>query len=77
VDACYNVTCAEGQYCVPEDSGQCHPIGANCYIDGCPAGEVCEAYECVADPCGGVECEEGEYCNDDTDISVCQVARMG
>lgn len=62
-DACYAVTCPDGFNCIPEDGGECHPIGESCYGDGCPAGQICVDGECADDQCHGVECEDPQYCN--------------
>ncbi|MGA9524046.1 MAG: hypothetical protein WBV82_21475, partial [Myxococcaceae bacterium] len=49
----------------------------SCYAQGCPAGQVCENAQCVADPCAAVSCNEGSACVDGVCKAFCSESCIG
>jgi len=49
VDLCQDVSCGPNEECRQGNCYDCHTIG-------CPDGQVCNASECVDDPCADVDC---------------------
>jgi hypothetical protein len=52
VDPCAGVVCDDGETC---RFGDC----VDCYVTGCPTGDVCHGGACVPDTCAGVDCSTG------------------
>jgi hypothetical protein len=68
VSLCEGVSCGPGETCVQGDCRDCHFVG-------CPgAGQVCQASECVDDPCADVECAADEACRAGRCVAVCDDA---
>ncbi len=64
VDLCDAVTCDANEECRFGNCFDCHSLG-------CPAGQVCSASECVADPCADVNCTTRAACPGDSASCSC------
>ena len=47
------------------------PRDADCYSQGCPAGQLCQAGKCAADPCDNVNCQKGQFCRQGQCVDAC------
>ena len=55
VDLCENVNCEANEEC---RDGVCY----DCHVLGCPDGQLCNASQCVDDPCANVDCQGAPGC---------------
>lgn len=58
-------------------STESSPESSDCYVAGCPTGQVCKNGSCVTDPCKDIKCGQDEFCREGQCVKLCGCCPKG